>query len=270
MERDLDKELTRPKTAEFSRIVSGINELSAKLRENIARQTELERDLRRGEKLSALGRVASGVAHEIRNPLSAIKLKVQLAKRDHQTDAKLARTFDVVLSEIDRRDLIVKRLLNFSKTSDLRLATFDLNKLLASRVDFFRETAAHKAISLIFREIARATVIDGDKDRLAEVFDNLITNSIAALPSGGNITLSGEIMEADGEILISVTDDGCGIAIEDQPKVFEPFFTRSDDGTGLGLAIAREIVESHKGEIFFTSEVGSGTTFYVRLPLPKG
>lgn len=268
LESDLTNQIAAPRTPEFSRIVHAINLLAENLRQNLIKQKFLEKDLRRSEKLSALGRVASGVAHEIRNPLSAIKLKVQLAMRRNYNAAKLDETFQIVLSEIERLDSLVKRLLSFNKTSEMQFDEIDLSKLLQNRVEFFHELAAQQNIAVELTTETDNFKIEADAQRLTEVFDNLLQNALSAMPNGGEIQAN--MFRENKFISVKITDTGCGISELESEKIFEPFFTIRDNGTGLGLAIAREIVEAHHGEISFKSERGKGTTFFVKLPVNQG
>ena len=266
LDLDLAGELTAPQTKEFAVIVQAINDLSNDLRTNLDKQKMLEASLRQSEKLSALGRVASGVAHEIRNPLAAIKLKIQIAQRK-EIDTKLAQTFRVVTEEIERLDAIVKRLLEFGKAQNLHIAPFDLNELLRTRADFFADIAAQKNVKIERENLDDSLMIEGDANRLTEVFDNLLQNALNSIKDGGEISIRSDF--SDKTARVEIRNDGAGIGDEEREKIFEPFFTTRNDGNGLGLAIAREIVEAHGGKIYFESEFKKGAAFFVELPQNK-
>lgn len=265
LEQNLAQKLSAPQTLEFAVIVAEINRLSRNLRLNLEKQSLLEKDLRRSERLSALGRVAAGVAHEIRNPLAAIKLKVQLAARGNYDQTKLAQTFRVVTEEIDRLDKIVKRLLEFGKAQNLETESVDLAKLLDARADFFTDLANRQRVEIARPHLARPVFVKADRKRLTEVFDNLLQNAFNAMPEGGKMSL--EIETLTDRALVKFADNGVGIETAEREKIFEPFFTTRNAGTGLGLAIAREIIEAHGGKITFTSESGEGTIFTIEIPL---
>jgi signal transduction histidine kinase len=267
---DLNRELAQPGTKELARIAAAVNELAATLRSNIARQARLEQELRKSERLSALGRVVAGVAHEVRNPLAAIKLKVQLAERAAYPPEKLAETFRVITAEIDRLESLVRRLLELGGQRALELQAIDLVELVSRRAVFFTDLAAHSGVTITTTQQSESIVVQGDADRLGQVVDNLIQNAIEAMPEGGELLITCDGFEVQGEppmARVSFADSGHGIAAADHEHVFEPFHTGRDSGTGLGLAIAREIVEEHSGQLSFVSSVGIGTTFVIELPL---
>lgn len=266
---DLGSQITPPSAPELARISVAINQLAETLRINLARQSELERDLRRNEKLSALGRLVAGVAHEVRNPLAAIKLKVQMARRAQSAPEKLDSTFRVITEEVERLDALVRRLLEFGRTKPLAQSGLDLCELIQRRAALFNDVAEKAQVKIEMLGPAEVLMIEGDAERLAQVFDNLIQNALDAMPTGGQLTIICEtVAAAEGKALarISVEDTGSGIPAADSERVFEPFFTSRETGTGLGLAIAREIVEAHGGRINFVSREGRGAFFQIELP----
>jgi len=267
---DLNRELSQPDTRELARIAAAINELAATLRGNIARQAKLEQELRKSERLSALGRVVAGVAHEVRNPLAAIKLKVQLAGRSSYPPEKLSETFRVITAEIDRLDSLVRRLLEMGGQRTREFTAIDLVGLINRRVKFFADVAAQSGVLITTNSRHDDMLVQGDGDRLSQVLDNVIQNAIQAMPSGGVLSITSSILTAqDGTPTahISFDDTGHGIAEADLEHIFEPFHTGSDTGTGLGLAIARAIVEEHGGRLSFVNRVGNGASFVLELPL---
>ncbi|MDQ2854902.1 MAG: ATP-binding protein [Acidobacteriota bacterium] len=268
---DLNQQLAQPDTEELARIAAAINELAATLRTNIARQASLEQELRKSERLSALGRVVAGVAHEVRNPLAAIKLKAQLAGRSAYAPEKLAETFKVITDEIDRLDSLVRRLLELGAHRPLKPGPIDLVELVTRRANFFTDLAAHSGVVITAKAIGPGILVQGDGDRLGQVIDNIIQNAIEAMPDGGQLSITCAGFEGqNGTPTAHVTfdDTGQGISEADQGHMFEPFHTGRDNGTGLGLAIARAIVEEHGGHLSFVSRVGSGASFVLELPLP--
>lgn len=268
---DLSQQITPPRTPELARITGAINQLADTLRVNLTRQSELEHDLRRSERLSALGRLIAGVAHEVRNPLAAIKLKVQMARRAKTEPDKLDDTFRVISEEIDRLDTLVRRLLEFGRTRPLELSKIDLRELVRRRAALFNDVAERAGVRIEILLPADTVVVEGDRERLAQVLDNLIQNALDAMPDGGRLAISCQVATAEDGLAVArltVEDTGRGIPTEDHERIFEPFFTARETGTGLGLAIAREIVESHGGRINFVSREGHGAIFLVELPQP--
>ncbi len=266
---DLSQQITPPRTPELARITGAINQLAASLRINLARQSELERDLRRSERLSALGRLTAGVAHEVRNPLAAIKLKVQMARRAGNAPARLDDTFRVITEEIDRLDALVRRLLEFGRTQPLEQSKLDLCELVRHRAALFNDIAERAGVKIEFRMPTEAVTVEGDRERLAQVLDNLIRNALTAMPGGGRLALSCQAASTEDGLAVArlaVEDTGLGIPSEDHERIFEPFFTSSETGTGLGLAIAREIVEAHGGHLNYVNRASAGALFLMELP----
>jgi signal transduction histidine kinase len=266
---DLSRQLAQPDTEELARIAAAINGLAVTLRGNLARQAALEQELRHSERLSALGRVVAGVAHEVRNPLAAIKLKAQLAGRSTYAPEKLAETFKVITAEIDRLDSLVHRLLELGGQRTLRLVDLDLVALVNRRAAFFTDLAARSKVNIGIESHSEKLVVQADGDRLGQVVDNLIQNAIEAMPDGGQLTISCDVFKGDDNaptVRVSFNDTGHGITDADREHIFEPFHTGRDTGTGLGLAIARAIVEEHGGRLSFSSHAGNGTSFVVELP----
>jgi signal transduction histidine kinase len=267
---DLNHEVGAPETAELREIAAAINELANTLRSNIERQTKLESDLRRSERLSSLGRVVAGVAHEVRNPLTAIKLKVQLAQRSPGSEEKLAETFNVIRTEIERLDSLVRRLLELGGQHNLQRTPVDLRKLVCERASLFADLAERARVNISTDELQPDVVVDGDHERLAQVFDNVIQNSLDAMPNGGELVVSSDVVRTDkgkSSARLTFSDTGQGIPESQQPHIFEPFYTGRASGTGLGLAIARGIIDEHDGEISFSSRPGYGSSFVVCLPI---
>lgn len=269
--QDLNQQLTSPDTAELARIAAAINELAKTLRSNIARQAELERELRSSERLTALGRVVAGVAHEVRNPLAAIKLKVQLAQRSPYDNEKLSGTFAVIRAEIERLDSLVRRLLEIGG-NQLKIETraVDFGEIVCQRGAFFSELATNANVIIETSGVPNNIIVDGNAERLAQVVDNIIQNALEAMPEGGRLTIScNTFAHTNGSPWARFTfdDTGHGISEADQEHIFEPFHTGRPDGTGLGLAIARAIVEEHSGRLKFASRADEGASFVIELPL---
>lgn len=269
---DLKRQFPPQRTPELARIAAAINQLAAELRTNIERQRELEHDLRQSERLSALGRLVAGVAHEVRNPLASMKLKIQMARRGKNAPDKLDDTFRVVTEEIDRLDALVRRLLELGRKPVLEQKKFDLCELAHRRAVLLTALAARAGVEVVINEAHEKLEVEGDEDRLSQVVDNLMQNALEAMPDGGKLIVTCETSpDQNGSSLVRlvIEDTGRGIAPEERDHIFEPFYTGRDDGTGLGLAIAREIIEAHGGRITFESRRGSGTRFLIELPRDK-
>lgn len=263
--RDLGARIEPPASAELGAISRAINELAADLQAERQREAELERSLARSERLASLGRVAAGIAHEVRNPLAAMKLKIQLASRGEQDREKLARTFAVLLEEIERLEALVQKLLDLSRSPRLELGQCVISSLVSDRLALIADRCARAGVEVVLeRESEADTVVEADSAKLAQALDNLLLNGLEAMADSGGV-LRVRVTADDRFVRVAVSDAGPGVAPEAREKIFEPFFTTKEQGTGLGLAITREIVEAHGGRIFL-DETGDDTTFVIELP----
>jgi len=261
---NLSKRIDAPPIAELNAISLEINRLAEKLETNSSRQKTLEKDLAHSEKLAALGRMASGAAHEIRNPLAAMKLKIQLAERSQFDAEKMEKTFTVLGEEIERLDNIVKKMLEASRPSHLDLRKISLSGLLDQRLAMIKEKASAQSIEIQFEMSGKNILVEADAEKLTQVFDNLFNNALEAMPGGGILRV--ETQTENENFIIKISDSGAGIPKTERAKLFELFYTTKDKGTGLGLAISREIVEAHNGRLYF-SESETGAMFIVEVPL---
>jgi two-component system, NtrC family, sensor kinase len=236
-------------------------------------QCEQLDQLHRAERLAAVGQLAAGIAHEIRNPLTAIRSTVQyLLQSVPMEDPKRELVCDP-LGEVDRINGTISDLLTLSRTGQVSQVEIDLLEPLSSAVELVEAHARERGIALRWSTGEAATrQVAGDAAQLRQVFLNLLFNAIQAMPDGGLIQVG--IGRWDGPTLrsrhrfveVQIVDQGCGIPLQHLSRVFEPFFTARHEGTGLGLAICKSIIEQHDGEIHLESREGIGTTAFVRLP----
>ena len=221
--------------------------------------------VRRGQRLGALGEMAAGVAHEIRNPLNSIRGFVELILERAQGEDR--RYMQIVLEEVERINHIVGSLLDFGRQESLVLAPMDLGPVLHRAAALVAGAAERRHIRL--RNSAPEPLrILGSGPKLEQVFLNLLQNAVEAVPDGGEVSL-GAVPRAEAGRegwAVRVSDNGPGIAPEDLERLFTPFFTRKERGTGLGLAVCHKIVEAHGGRIDVESRPGAGTAFSVWLP----
>ncbi|MDR4886700.1 ATP-binding protein [Fredinandcohnia sp. QZ13] len=216
---------------------------------------------RRREKLSVVGELAAGIAHEIRNPLTTIKGFVQLQKEKDESNSQIS---DIILSELDRINQIVSELLVFSKPQSKILKEFKVNDI----IDYLIKLTSHEAILhnvevRVENQVAEA-ILYGDKNELIQVFVNVIKNSIDAMPTGGKIRIRTWVN--NDKVKIEVIDTGVGIPKERLEKIGEPFFTLKEKGMGLGLTMSNKIIQDHKGTFNIRSKVGLGTKVIITLP----
>ncbi len=236
--------------------------------ENVTSRVKLEESLQQSEKLSSIGLLAAGVAHEVNTPLTGVSSYTQmLLGMIPETDPKHA-LLQKMQRQTDRASNIVGNLLNFSRTgSAIESYEVDIHKLLDDTLQLL-EPQLRKSNVEIFKDYeADASNVFGDAGKLQQVFTNLILNARDAIFSGGSITLATRAGD-DGDVVVEVADTGEGIAEENLKKIFDPFFTTKGvgNGTGLGLAVTYGIVQEHGGSIEVASDIGKGTTFQIKFP----
>ncbi|MDI3256940.1 MAG: GAF domain-containing protein [Kyrpidia sp.] len=217
----------------------------------------------KSEKLSVVGQLAAGVAHEIRNPLTALKGFIQLLQSNANSKEEY---FHIMLSELDRIELIINELLILAKPVDVQFQFHDLRTLIETVAALLRTQAILNNVQIVTDCDSSIPRIHCDDNRLKQVFVNLLKNAIEAMPDGGQILIQAR-MAGDRTIRIRIVDEGTGIPSDRLPRLGEPFFTTKEKGVGLGLTMSYQIIESHGGEMRFQSEVGKGTTVEVLLPV---
>jgi len=218
-------------------------------------------------KLAALGRLTSGVAHEVKNPLNAMMIHLELLKdRLDGASEDVQRSLAVMGSEIRRLDRVVQGFLRFMRPQEIAFKTCDLNALLASVTALVEAEWQSRGVRFALDLDPALPAISADEELLRQAVMNLLQNACQAMPDGGVVTLRSERLGREA-VCISVRDEGTGISPEDVDKIFKLYYTTKPDGNGIGLALVYRIVQLHDGVIDVDSEVGRGTTMSVRLPL---
>jgi signal transduction histidine kinase len=227
---------------------------------------ELEEKMARGERLVIVGNLAAAVAHEIRNPLSAVSMGLQRLRAEFEPaeGQEYRRMVDLVQGEVRRLNAIVEEFLSLARPIQLKREPVSIRALLEEVRRLVEPQAGPAGITVEQRIPDSVPELRADRDRLKQVLLNLVLNAIEAMPSGGTLTLGAAA--SDTTVTISVSDTGGGIPADLLPRVFEPYVTTKTRGLGLGLAIARRIVEAHGGRIEAESGAGPGTRFRVTLP----
>jgi two-component system sensor histidine kinase PilS (NtrC family) len=232
----------------------------------------MEMAVQRSERLASIGRLAAGIAHEIRNPLASISGSVEVLRTLPYSDDDTKKLIDITIREADRLNGLITSLLDYARPPAGEQENLDLGQLVEEVVQTFRHGQKNEAI-LIATDIDADVRVQGAPGSLRQILWNLMRNACEAMPDGGQILVSvaeEEMTAGDREVVMSVSDTGVGIAAEDQERIFEPFFTKGkSSGTGLGLATVARIAEDHQGTVDVESVPGKGTTFFVRLPLAK-
>jgi two-component system, NtrC family, sensor histidine kinase HydH len=244
--------------------------LTVRLARTVGRQAaereRLRTELRRSERLAALGKLIAGVAHEVRNPLAGIRAITQLWRRGLGLGNE---GFDHLIDEVDRLEGIVSRLLEFSRADAQDLTPGDLNMVAAEAARLAEDRAREQEIRVELDLEPDLPPIQMAPPALVQVLRNLTTNALQVMPRGGVLQLATRLDAACGTVVASVADDGPGLSDEVLSHLFEPFYTTKAEGTGLGLAIAREIALAHRGELRAQNRPGGGAVFILTLPVPE-
>jgi len=232
--------------------------------QDLSQVKELEMELRRSERLAALGKMAAGVAHELRNPLSSIKGLALVLKSKFSSDNNDHETADILVQEVERLNRSISELLDYARPQKLQKVDVDLHKLLNKGVSLLCIDAEATGVQMVTDFPKTLPMVKADEDKLNQMFLNLFLNSIQAMESGGTLTIS--TIKTATSIRVTVSDTGCGIEEKNLGRVFDPYFTSKPEGTGLGMAMSAKIVEEHGGTITLRSIVNQGTSVVVEIP----
>jgi signal transduction histidine kinase len=257
--KDLDAPVPRPAVRELAAVADGIRELAQSLARAKQEEERLGNELEQQQRLAALGRVAAGVAHEVRNPLASIKLRLDLAAAGAILPPIVEGAIGHASSEIARLDRLVADLLVVSGRAVGSKTPASIGALVRARADALAPWAKERDVTFYVEGDARATI---DADSLSRAVDNFLRNAVEASPKGGRVRAAVERRGA--HVAVRVEDEGAGVSVARATELFEPFFTTKPDGTGLGLAISRAIARAHGGDATYARE-GKVTRFELTL-----
>jgi two-component system sensor histidine kinase HydH len=243
--------------------------------QDLSQVKSLEEELRRSERMAALGKMAAGVAHELRNPLSSIKGLAILLKSRFQEVTSVTperprplnndlETADILVQEVERLNRSIGELLDYARPQKLIKEDVRPEEVVQKAVSLIRMDTESVGVRVAMEMTDNLPLVRADQDKLIQVFLNLFLNSIQAMEQGGLLDI--HVTAQDGNVLFTLKDTGCGVSKEDLPRIFDPYFTTKPEGTGLGLAMSLKIIEEHGGTISFQSEEGVGTIVVVSLP----
>ncbi len=235
---------------------------------DISERLAMEAKVREQERLAYLGQLTASLSHEIRNPLSAIKMNMQILSRKLELDGFDRRRLDITAQEVTRLEMIMRQLLDTVRPLSLERAPVDLAALVKSSLELLEPRLLENAVQASQRHARNLPPAMGDAASLQQALQNLLLNALEASPRGGRIAVWTRRGRAHGEAFleIGVRDEGPGIAAADLPQLFKPFFTRKQQGTGLGLLNVKRIIEAHGGSVVVHSRSGRGASFALRLP----
>jgi signal transduction histidine kinase len=254
LEKDFGYRLPEP-NSELGVIARAINKMAAVRR-------QLEADLRREDRLRAMGRIIAGIAHEIRNPLNSIRLSIELLERHLKEHAVSPEEVRLVIDEVDRLEALLKHLSAFDKGDLPKVEVLPLAPLIERSARLIEPQARAKGISIESHNLDSGAVAACNAGHLNQVLLNLMLNALEAAGAGGRISLG--LKQRSGVVEISVSDTGPGLPEDQQDRVFEAFYTTKPNGTGLGLAVSRELIEKMGGRLYYRNG-GLGATFVIEL-----
>lgn len=269
----------KPQRGLLGSISSAINEWADARQKDQELKIALENELRKNEKMAALGNVIARFAHEVKTPLTILKTRVQMIERKLGTSRKepfhndefLTESLRMIVSEIDRLDDLLRKLLVFSKPNIQKKQPVNINHILRQALILIQDTADQRGIEVYTETDGSIPVISADPQSLEQVFLNLLTNAIDAIKRTGSIHIVSAFDKQNGLITISFRDSGPGITEDIAAKIFDPFFTTKESGVGLGLTISYEILRAHGGTISYVPGLnGGGAYFAIKIPITNG
>src|SRR5581483_2919707 len=262
---DLDAEVPIDRSDEIGELARNFNRMMQQLRD----QRELEERLTQAEQSAIVGRLASGIAHEIRNPLNYINLSIDHVRSKYQPQTEQAAAqFNSLLGsvkdEILRLNRIVTDFLNYGRPLKLSPKTISVRKLIDETIALVHQKAEDQGVTITVSDSGHVDDIRGDPEQLKSCFSNIIINGVQSMEYGGKLNI--DIKNEAKGVRVNIRDTGSGIPTEALDHIFEPYYSTKETGVGLGLAVTKRIIEFHRGAINVTSAVGEGTEFSIYLP----
>jgi two-component system, NtrC family, sensor kinase len=264
----VEKTIIPPRNDEVGLIVKHFEKLKSRLAQSKVQLINAQKQIYQAEKLASIGRLASGVAHEINNPLNGIKSCMYAIKNEPENSKLSKQYLDLIDEGLIYIETVVKKLLGFSRPQSKTMNLINLNDVIQKVISLLDFKLDQKEVQIEYNMTDNLPEIKADTQLIQEVCMNLVLNSFDAIQKNGKIEISTGYMEND-KVFFAVKDNGDGINEEDILHIFEPFYTTKDpgEGTGLGLSVSQSIIESHGGKIEVKSSPGNGTTFLVILPI---
>ncbi|MEA1970291.1 MAG: ATP-binding protein, partial [Thermodesulfobacteriota bacterium] len=224
----------------------------------------LEEKFYESQKLAAVGQLSAGIAHEVRNPLSSIKMSLQILEKRMQPEGNDSKRFQIARREVEHLEKLVNDLLLYAKPSEPDKRPSDIKNILDHALAMTEKSVSGKNVRVEMDIAKDLPPLDADPAMLEQAFLNIYLNAIDAMEEGGKLSISAR--KTDGRVLVEVRDNGCGISSEDMPHIFNPFFTKKKYGTGLGLTQIKKIIDLHQGTITISSKEGKGTSVAMTFP----
>ena len=260
MEEDIHH-LLPEMSGELGQVARAVNRMAVGLTE----KERLEDQLKQSEHLIALGRLATGVAHELRNPIGIIKTLVELMKQEYSQVSGIEEFTRAIDEQVDRQAMEIQELLDFGRPTKVSIKECSVNDLITGVLSFSAAMLREQKVSVELQLDNKLSKTLADTEKLKQVFVNIIVNAAEAMPSGGKLKISTK--QTENMIIISFSDNGEGIPAEEKLRIFDPFYTTKKTGTGLGLSISYQSIQLHGGTIDVDSDLDKGSTFIINLPV---
>jgi len=264
-EGQLGMEIQEAGIGEIRTLGKTFNTMSKRLKELVDEITTAQENLVRTEKLYALGEFSTGLAHEIKNPLTSIKMLIQRA--EEVKEPLEGEDLEIILDELDRIDDTVSRFLRSARQSEIQRNQADFNTIIKDVLAITRPKIEESAVTLSKNLSQEITTVEVDASGIKQILMNGILNALQAMPKGGQLEVRTDLK--NGELSCSIVDSGMGINDTDLKHIFDPFFTTKEEGTGMGLAVAWNIARQHDGRLEINSQPGHGTTLTLVLPYDR-
>jgi two-component system, NtrC family, sensor histidine kinase HydH len=247
-----------------------VQRVSSRIKQVVDDLQEARRETMRADRLAAVGEMAAGIAHELRNPLTSVKLLMQTAADGPSGQTLTDEHIHVVLEQVIRMENAIQGLLDFARPPQMQKRHHDIGDTLRRALNLVEGYARQQGVALLQERSVAPLLVDGDPEQLHQVFVNLLLNGVEAMPDGGELRITVQRVDAATPVCrVLFCDIGTGISEAVMQRIFEPFVTSKDRGTGLGLAISRRIVEQHGGRLTATNREHRGAVFTVELPLSR-
>jgi len=236
---------------------------------DITERVEMERKIRETENLAHIGRITTSLAHEIRNPLSSVKLNIQILKKNPYIDGNDKRRLEIITNEITRLEKILTEMLDFARPIRLNLEEVDINEVVDSSIEVIEVRAKEKGISIMKKYCSTLPSLYLDRDKIEQAIINVLVNSIDVLGRGGKIKIVTRKVRSNGHVALDICDNGPGIDKDVLPFIFDPFFSNKKKGTGLGLFNVKRIIDAHGGKVEVYPGKRKGVRFSILLPFDR-
>ena len=235
---------------------------------DITERVEMEKKVRENERMAYIGQITTSLSHEIRNPLSAVQMNLQILKKNPLLEGNDQKRIDISVREVQRLENILKEMLDFAKPIQLNLETDSLNRILLSAAELLEMKLKEEKITLLTDLHPRIPLLHMDRQKIEQAVINLLLNALDVSSAGDSICVQSRYLRENAEMaMVSVSDEGCGVPEANQEDIFKPFFTTKSRGTGLGLSNVKRIIEAHGGRVGMENRHPKGASFKICIPV---